>query len=128
MSVHCRKGPKIKVLGKIWKKHRNSKRLEDSGSQKERWRSATGWPHPPRRGPGQVAPGVGVATPWHYSDSPSGSRGLLAFYNFCDFSRFFQALSFLDLFSENNDFCGLIQFKFGSTFCVALIYHKETLV
>ena len=44
------------------------------------------------------APGVGVATPWHYSDSPSGSRGLLALYNFCDFSRFFRALSFLDLF------------------------------
>ena len=48
MSVHCKKGPKMEVLGKIWKNHRNSKRPEDPGSQKESRRNATGWPHPPQ--------------------------------------------------------------------------------
>ena len=38
----------MKVLRKIWKNHRNSKRLEDLGSQKESRRSVTGWPHPPQ--------------------------------------------------------------------------------
>ena len=33
----------------------------------------------PRRGLAWTASGVGEATPWHSSDSPSGSRGLLAF-------------------------------------------------
>ena len=45
ISVHCRKGPKMKVLRKIWKNYRNSKRPEDPGSQKERRRRATRWPH-----------------------------------------------------------------------------------
>src|SRR3954463_8347574 len=44
MSVHCRKGPKMKVLGIIWKNHRNTKTPEDSGSQKMKCRRA-------RRGP-----------------------------------------------------------------------------
>ena len=48
MSIYCRKGPKMKVLGKIWKNHRNYKRPEDPGSQKGSQSSATGWPHPPQ--------------------------------------------------------------------------------
>ena len=48
MSVYCRKGPKMKVLEKIWKNHRNSKRPEDPGSQKESRSSVRGWPHPPQ--------------------------------------------------------------------------------
>ena len=47
MSVHCRKGPKMKCSEK-WKNYRNSKRPEDPGSQKERRRRATRWPHPPQ--------------------------------------------------------------------------------
>ena len=56
MSVHCRKGPKMKVLGKIWKNYRSSRRTEDSGSQKESRRSATGGTHPPqaRASPGRA--------------------------------------------------------------------------
>ena len=41
--------------------------------------SARGGPTTPGRGLAWPAPGVGVATPWHFSVSPSGSRSLLAF-------------------------------------------------
>ena len=47
MSVYCRKGPKLKVLGKIWKNHRNSISPEDSGSQKDKSRGGPQPPHAP---------------------------------------------------------------------------------
>ena len=79
MSLYCRKGPKMKVLGKIWKNHRNSIMQEDPGSQKESRRGATRWPHPPpRRGLAWPAPGHGVG--------PSGtaSRRLFCLYILSD--------------------------------------------
>ena len=64
MSVYCRKGPKLKVLGKIWKNHRNSISPEDSGSQKEGCRGATGWPDLGQaRPPWQPRVGVVSSTP-----------------------------------------------------------------
>ena len=59
MSVYCRKAPKMKVLEKIWKNHRNSIIQEDPGSQKGSRSSATGWPHPP-----QARPGLARAWAW----------------------------------------------------------------
>ena len=47
MSVHCRKGPKMKVLRKIWKNYRNSISPEDSGSQKDKSRGGPQPPHAP---------------------------------------------------------------------------------
>ena len=60
MSVYCRKGPKMKVLGKIWKNHRNSIMQEDPGSQKESRRGATRWPHTP----GAAWPGPRLGMVW----------------------------------------------------------------
>ena len=59
MSVHCRKGPKIKVLRKIWKNHINSRMSEDSGSQKDK---SMGGPQPPHQG--SARSGVGRAQGW----------------------------------------------------------------
>ena len=58
MSVHCRKGPKLKVLRKIWKNYRNSKTPEDSGSQKDK---SGGGPQPPHHGPARPEGGRAVA-------------------------------------------------------------------
>ena len=63
----------MKVLRKIWKNYRNSKRPEDPGSQKERLIRATRWPHLARRGLGQAAPGGGEPT------SDTASRRLFAY-------------------------------------------------
>ena len=47
MSVHCRNGPKTKVLKKIPKNYRNSISAEDSGSQKDKSRGGPQPPHAP---------------------------------------------------------------------------------
>ena len=88
MSVYCRKGPKMKVLGKIWKNHRNSIMQEDPGSQKESRRGATRCPPPPpRRGLAWPAPGHGVG--------PSGtaSRRLFRLYILSDTKTLNQSAS-----------------------------------
>ena len=59
MSVHCRKGPKMKVLRKIWKNYRNSKTPEDSGSQKDK---SGGGPQPPHHTWARL--GLGRAQGW----------------------------------------------------------------
>ena len=94
MSVYCRKCPKMKVLGKIWKNHRNSIMQEDPGSQKGNRSSAMGWPHtpPPRRGLAWPAPGHGVG--------PSGtaSRRLFHLYILSDTKTLKQSASVQEMF------------------------------
>ena len=94
MSMHCRKGPKMKVLGKIWENYRNSKRPEDPGSQKESRRGATRWSHPPRRGLAWPVPGHGVG--------PSGtaSHRLFRLYILSDTKTIKQSASIHEKFQS----------------------------
>ena len=103
MSVYCRKGPKMKVLGKIWKNHRNSIMQEDPGSQKESRRGATRWPHTPRRGLAWPAPGHGVG--------PSGtaSRRLFRLYILSDTKTLKQSASVHEKFQSTATIADEIQ-------------------
>ena len=73
MSVHCRKGPKFKVLRKIRKNYRNSISPENLGSQKDKSGRGPLPPGDPRRGPGLVARGP------HLAASSTPSRRLFAY-------------------------------------------------
>ena len=92
MFVYCRKGPKMKVLEKIWKNHGNSKRPEDPGSQKGRWSSTTRWPHPPqaRARPGRA---------WHGGPTSAiASRRLFRLYILSDTKTLNQSASIHETF------------------------------
>ena len=94
MSVYCRKGPKMKFLGKIKKNHENSKRPEDPGSQKLRRRRARGGHTHPRRGLAWPAPGHGVGPPG------TASRRLFRLYILSDTETLKQSASIHEKFQS----------------------------